>query len=275
MSNATASKTMLQELVFKKLTAEELNWFTNKSQLIEKDELGNQFILFYSLVFRFISNDVIEWDSKELQYLIEQYPYFSESQWNKQSLCRALLMANLPAKNSKAILKNLFETCSVKEQVDFYKSLFFLEKADTFVSLAEEGVRTNVTDVFDAIALNNPYAANFLSEEAWNQLVLKAIFMGRPLYKIYNIFERKNQKLALVLNDYIQERWSAGRTVSPEVWQLMSGYNNPELQETLKKAVVSTNALECRAAKIVLEDVYPNTPENKSIWVEIGKQFNN
>ncbi|MFT4806194.1 MAG: hypothetical protein ACI9YE_003426, partial [Psychroserpens sp.] len=99
MSNATASKTMLQELVFKKLTAEELNWFTNKSQLIEKDELGNQFILFYSLVFRFISNDVIEWDSKELQYLIEQYPYFSESQWNKQSLCRALLMANLPAKN--------------------------------------------------------------------------------------------------------------------------------------------------------------------------------
>ena len=127
--------------------------------------------------------------------------------------------------------------------------------------------------VFDAIALNNPYAAHFLSEEAWNQLVLKAIFMGRPLYKIYDLLERKNQKLALVLNDYIQERWSASRAVSPEVWQLMSGYNHPELQKTLKKAVASTNVLERRAAETVLQGT--NTLENKIVWVEIGKQFNN
>ncbi len=266
---------MLQELVLKKLTVEEVNWFTNKRQLIETDELGNQFILIYSLVFRFISNDLTVWDAEELLYLEKQYPSFSESKWNKQSLCRALLMVNLPKENSKAILKRLFETCSIKEQVDFYKNLFFLENAENFSSLAEEGVRTNVTDVFDAIALNNPYAAYFLSEEAWNQLVLKAIFMGRPLYKIYNLLERNNQKLALVLNDYIHERWSAGRTVSPEVWQLMSGYNNPELQETLKKAVASTNDLERKAAETVLEGVNPNAQEYKTIWVEIGKQYNN
>jgi hypothetical protein len=264
---------MLQDIVLKKLTEDELNWLTNKNQLIEKDELGNQFILIYSLVFRFISNDTIEWDAKELLYLEKQYPSFSESEWNKQSLCRALLMVNLPKKNSKEVLKRLLETCSIKEQVDFYKNLFFLENTENFVSHAEEGVRTNVTDVFDAIALNNPYAAHFLSEEAWNQLVLKAIFMGRPLYKIYDLLERKNQKLALVLNDYIQERWSASRAVSPEVWQLMSGYNHPELQKTLKKAVASTNVLERRAAETVLQGT--NTLENKIVWVEIGKQFNN
>jgi len=188
-------------------------------------------------------------------------------------LCRIILLFELPEENNTEILKKLVETCSVKEQEDFYKNLFFLETAKAQTSLFEEGIRTNAETVFDSIALNNPYPANYLSENAWSQLVLKAIFMGRPLYKIYNLNDRSSQNLALILNDYIHERWSAGRTVSPEIWQLMIGYDHPELKATLQKAKGSTDKLENKAAEIVLQHTENKTINNHD-WIEIGKQFN-
>ncbi|WP_198283117.1 EboA domain-containing protein [Aquimarina agarilytica] len=263
-----------KEIVHSKLFQEELNWLNANSSLIKKDEQGNQFILNYSLIFRFISKDKIEWSTKELLFLKKQYPSFSEEDWNKQSLCRSLLMIELPVENSKVILKKLVETCSINEQEDFYKSLYFLKIAPELTSLVEEGIRTNVENVFDAIALNNPYAANYLSEEAWNQLVLKAIFMGRPLYKIYNLVVRNNEKLAVMLNNYIQERWSAGRKVSPEIWQLMLGYKHPDILITLKKAIASTNELEHKAVQIILQETTLNRSSNLAIWTEIGKKVN-
>jgi len=275
MSNTTIPETVFQEIIYSKLLDEELDWLTDNIQLSEKDELGNKFIMSYNLIFRFISNDKIEWNSEELVFLEKKYPSFSESKWSKQTICRALLMVRFTEGNGEKTLKKLMETCSVKELQDFYKNLFFLAAAPKLTSLVEEGIRTNTTDVFDAIALRNPYSANFLSEDAWNQLVLKAIFMERPLYKIYNLRGRNNEKLALMLNDYIKERWSAGRTVSPEVWQLMLGYNNPELQTTIKKASKSKNELEQRAAQLVWEERNPNAIEDKVAWIEIGKQFNN
>jgi len=265
---------MIKNLVNKKLSNDELNWFNKNISLIEKDESGNKFILAYSLTFRFISDEIVKWNDEELLFLEKQYPSFSKNSFNKQSLCRALLMVTLSKENNLSILKKLFETCSTKEQEDFFKSLYFLENAATLTILAEEGIRTNVENVFDAIALNNPYGAHFLSEGAWNQLVLKAIFMGRPLYKIYNLIERNTLKLALILNDYIHERWSAGRTVSPEIWQLMLGYDHPELQITLKKAEASTNELERKAVQLVSQEISPNTTVNPSAWTEIGIQFN-
>jgi hypothetical protein len=257
-----------QEVLESKLTQKESQWLASKIERMENDASGNQFVMTYSLIFRFITNEAVDFSEEELALLNERYPSFSKSEWTKHSLCRALLMSKLPQESSKNLLLKLMGTCSVKELVDFYKNLFFLDNAEELTSLMEEGIRTNVTDVFDAIARYNPYGAKYLSEGAWNQLVLKAIFMGRPLYKIFNLYERKNEKLAYMLNDYIHERWSAGREVSPEVWQLMMGFQqHPDIKDTLQKASFSTNDVEQEAAQFVLE----NTDNNPDFWLSIGR----
>lgn len=265
---------MLQEIIYKKLKQEEVDWLHKNTQLILDDETGNKFVLTYSLIFRFISNDEISWEAEELAYLEEIYPYFDKNLWNKHSLCRVLIMTQLSLSNNKAILQKLLESATFKEQVDLYKSLFFLDNAKDLVYLIEDGIRTNATDVLEAIALNNPFGAKFLTDDAWNQLVLKAIFTERPLYKIYGLNDRKNEKLALILNDFIHERWSANRTISPEVWQLIEGFPHPTILATAKEAASKANNLELKAINRITNNTSLTSSENKMFWEQIGQEFN-
>ena len=277
MSNTnpkTAAEHPFQKLVFSKLSLEESLWLKENISLIGKDASGSKFIRTYSLVFRFISEEIPEWTDEEILFLKEQYPGFSKNKFTKQTLCRAVVMSEVPQENRKIILKRLLESCSLKEQEDFFKNLYFLEAPVELQNLAEEGVRTNVENVFDAIALNNPYPTKFLSEDAWNQMVLKAIFMGRPLYKIYDLVERHSLKLALIANDYIKERWAANREVSPEIWQLFSDYKNPDLEMSLKKAKTSKSELERRAVELVFRETSSDKASKTRAWLELGIEFN-
>jgi len=68
---------------------------------------------------------------------------------------------------------------------------------------------------------HNPYPATYLSEPAWNQMILKAFFMDKEVTKIYRLQERLNPALQATLADYVQERLAAGRSVNPALYKLM------------------------------------------------------
>ena len=61
-------------------------------------------------------------------------------------------------------------------------------------------------------------------DEAWNQMVLKALFVGSRLDPIVGLDRRANAVLARMLGDYAHERWSAGRPVSPELWRCVGPF---------------------------------------------------
>lgn len=73
--------------------------------------------------------------------------------------------------------------------------------------------------VFHAIAVANPYPAEWLDEGAWNQMVVKAVFVGCPLHGIMGLDRRANSALARMLVDYARERRAAGRAVAPDLWR--------------------------------------------------------
>jgi hypothetical protein len=85
-----------------------------------------------------------------------------------------------------------------------------------FVPLAESACRTNVVPVFEAIACENPFAARHFSEAAFNQLVLKALFVGVATDRIVGLAGRITPELERMAAAYASERRAAGRPVSDD-----------------------------------------------------------
>ena len=88
--------------------------------------------------------------------------------------------------------------------------------------------------VFEAVAHRNPYPAEHFAEPAWNQLVLKALFVGSPLDPIVGLDARRNPTLARMLCDYAHERWAASRPVSPELWRCVGPFATGPMLDGLR-----------------------------------------
>jgi hypothetical protein len=89
---------------------------------------------------------------------------------------------------------------------------------------AAEGVRTNMRVVFEAVAHHNPVSAEQLPEDAWNQMVLKALFVGSTLSPDRRSGQPGQCHPGAHAGDYAHERWSAGRQVSPELWRCVGPF---------------------------------------------------
>ena len=151
-------------------------------------------------------------------------------------------------------MTKLLQTADRGELVAIYQGLPLYPYPQKWIPLATDGLRTNMTDVFDSIALHNTFPAQYFPEAAWNQMVLKAAFMDRPLHKILGIDERANAALADIISDYAHERWAAGRVVSPEFWRPVSNFISPALAADLERLFSSEETIQQRAAVLVCKN---------------------
>jgi hypothetical protein len=167
---------------------------------------------------------------------------------------RILLLLELPLNNETAFLngyETLFSAADLGESVALYAALPLLPYPEKLIKRCEEGIRTNMGEVFESVANNNPYPADYLSEDAFNQMVLKCVFIGKPLYRITNLQHRLNDSLARMVIDYSRERWSAKRELTPEIWQLLSPFLNDSNIVDVKRLSSSENVFEKQAAALV------------------------
>jgi len=250
--------TELFELKCKNVLSEkEKNWFEGKLEKLKSDPSERNFFLTFGLVNRFIDKAEITFSEDELSNIGKVHPAFGELVWTKDQLCRLVLMMSLPKKSNFEAIEKLFNSADVNELVILYRGLAFLKNAKDFTLRNAEGIRTNMESVFDAIALHNPFPATYFDEGAWNQMVLKATFMQRPLFKIVNLGQRVNLNLAKIAQDFAHERWSAGRVVTPELWQLTSPFLDESLLDDLKKVFeTDTELAKVAAQKVIAESNY-------------------
>ncbi len=250
-----------------KLSEAEGQWLKQKATILSEPATQNKFAVFFSLAARFISNESPQWNDAELGELEAVYPGFGKSSWTKQDLARVVLMIHLDTSKNKEILESFFETAEMLELVSFFKGLYLLINASEFTKSVEEGIRTNMVNVFDSFTAGNPYASTYLEEWAWNQLILKAFFMDRPLYTIHDVDKGKSENLANILQDFVRERWAAGRTVSPEIWRMIEGYLRKDLKQLILERNFEEN--EKRAIDMVLNK--SEEPKSDDFWDSIGK----
>jgi hypothetical protein len=72
--------------------------------------------------------------------------------------------------------------------------------------------------VFEADVLDTPFPALNFGAVAFDQAVIKALFVGAPLWRLWGLDRRLSPELARMALDLCDERRSAHRSVPPELW---------------------------------------------------------
>jgi len=129
----------------------------------------------------------------------------------------ALACAALDPAEHLPLLKEAYAKGDNGERGAVLRALALLPEPRRFLDIAAEACRTNVPDVFEAIACDNPFAARFFPDQSYNQLVIKALFLDVPLARVQGLTERKNPELYRMARDYEAERVAAARSVSTDL----------------------------------------------------------
>ncbi len=255
-------------------------WLEHKVSEIENQR---SFVIAFGLIPRKVPRESLAIDQELETQLKMVNPGFDPNRWTLDDFCRLTLLLSLDVKTNRQFLTSLVGAADMREQVVIFRALPLLPNAPDFVSLAIDGLRTNMTDVFDAIALDSGYPLKYFPDDAWNQMVLKAIFMQRPIYRIVGVDERCSAKLTGILRDFAHERWSAGRDVTPELWRLVRKYIDQEVLADLQHVINNDVPLAAQAAIKAIEESnnqdalewLHNNQLNASnySWTEIGQKI--
>lgn len=216
------------QILQRNLSAEAIEWLLQKTALIVAEDKSVQLHLCFAHLPRIASRKTIAMLDQETQHINELLPGFVISNWTLDKLSRVWLLMQLPSDNRETYVKkinSLFSAAEMNEQIALYSALPLYFYPEEWIGRCEEGIRSNIGTVLEAIMYHNPYPAQFLSQQAWNQLVLKAFFTEKDVNLIVGLNERVNDALIATLEDYIQERLAAGRTVAPEIYQLTQQMN--------------------------------------------------
>ncbi len=214
---------LLGELLQQYLTPEQWAWAEEQAV-----QAGNRLNSAFGLAPRKTGRNSIQLNEADYRALHTIRKGFHAVNWDTSHLFRVWLLLHVPAQSAETYvppISRLFRTAEMNEQVALYSALPLLAYPEEWRLQCAEGVRSNILDVLRAIIGNNPYPAEQLDEGAWNQLVLKAFFVGLPPEDIVGLEERLNRKLVDTLQDYADERRAAGRPIHSRIPELITFFS--------------------------------------------------
>lgn len=274
-----------------RLDEEAVAWVRSTSEKLQDDPEDWMLYTSFSTVPRHTGKEVVQLTEEELKSAGSLRKNWRPENWTADQLARVLLVLSYAGQGKEEFLdkiEKIFITSDLGEAVALYKGLPLYPYPEEFKDRAAEGIRSNITTVFDAVAHNNPYPSEYMDEGAWNQIVLKALFVGSSLYKIMGLDERANPTLAKMLVEYAHERWSAGRDISPELWRPVGPFIDENYADEIEKVLNHPDKIQKHAAILALEssswsgkddllknyrDEVKEVKEKNITWDDIGKQF--
>ncbi|MGQ0577687.1 MAG: EboA domain-containing protein [Betaproteobacteria bacterium] len=258
---------VLEQWLAARLPGDASAWLKSSAQRLRGGGSDRDLYMSVSLVPRKIGKADLALSATEFGQASVARPGWDPREWSLDQAARVLLL--LAAGSDGAAfsrrLDQLCATADVGELVAFYCGLPLYPDQPRHVLRAAEGVRTNMKAVFQAVAHRNPYPSEQLAEPAWNQMVLKALFIGAALDPIIGLDHRANPALARMLCDYAHERWAAGRPVSPELWRCVGPHARGEMLADLGRVLEKGIGSERAAAALALS-ASPDPAATGLLW---------
>jgi hypothetical protein len=290
MTSLAEIQKWMNQIISSQSEEKSIFWLQEKSIQISSSNSATSFFLAFSQASRYFKKSPLNLSLEQIQAASDLVPGFDPSHWDLLQTARTSLLLHFPQeKNSwfKAI-NQLFETADMHEHQALFAALPILPFQEDLIPRAIDGLRTNISSVFDAIALNNPFPAQYFAEANWNQMVLKAVFMQRPLFRIHRLEERRNLSLATIASDFAHERWAAGRPVMAEIWRLVVPFFDQNFLQDIQKVIASGDLLQIQAAVLACSEsdfapaqalaashpeILSETQTGKINWQRIGIEF--
>ncbi|MFC0263564.1 EboA domain-containing protein [Fontibacter flavus] len=280
MSEYNVSKQAMEFLISmlsKQADNDSMDWLKNQSKEISDSTKSMKLFLAFGKASRYFDKSTLQVSEAQAKEAEKIRKGFTPSAWDKLQTARTILILSFPQQDEGLWFKTinqLFETGDMQELKSLYAALPIYPFQDKLTDRAVEGLRSNMTLVFDAVALDNPYPSEYFDERAWNQMLLKAVFMQRPLFLIQHADQRANENLASILIDFAHERWAAGRNVMPELWRYVAPFLNDSRLKDIEKAVDSGDLLEKQAALLAChQSSFPKAKEYFSKFPEIRMEI--
>ncbi|QDU84744.1 hypothetical protein Pla163_18580 [Planctomycetes bacterium Pla163] len=146
--------------------------------------------------------------------------------WTLLDVLRVRLVLALPdlaGERTAGLLEEAFRYGDEGETCALLRSVPVLPAPERFLWRVTEGCRSNMRSVFEAAATDTPFCVQHFDDVAWRQALLKSLFIGAPLWRVFGVDERLDAETQRMALDYADERRSAGRSVPPELWMLLAG----------------------------------------------------
>jgi len=245
---------LLVRWLSRQLPADATAWLMKSAAQVESTGKDASVYLAVSLVTRKVGKADLALSEPDLREAEGARANWDPRGWSADQAARVLLVLVLQQDPSRLarVLEQLCNSADVSELVAFYRGLPLYPDQPRYLARATEGLRTNIKGAFEAIALRNPYPSEQFPEAAWNQMVLKALFVGSALWPIVGLDRRANAELARMLRDYAHERWAAGRPVSPELWRCVGPHATGAALKDLERVLREGTEPERRAAALAL-----------------------
>ena len=138
--------------------------------------------------------------------------------WTIDDAARTLLLVAL-GDGVEAELRDLYRFGDAAERRGLLRALRYLPVADRAMDILDDAIRTNDTRLV-AAALGR-YATEHLDDAAYDQAVLKCVFIGVPIAPLDGLPARATAETARMLAAFVHERVAAGRDIPAEVWDVI------------------------------------------------------
>ena len=233
-----------------------LAWLANGIERCSTGIADRDLYLLMSAVSRHVGKEPLALTDAELAAASASRPGWDPRDWTLDQAVRVYVLCASTSEGAQCCMRldRLCSAADIGELVAYYRGLPLYPDQPRYALRAAEGVRSNMRVVFEAVAHRNPYPSEQFTEAAWNQLVLKALFVGSPLAPIVGLDSRRNPTLARMLCDYAHERWAASRPVSPELWRCVGPFAAGPVLENFVRLFERGTADEQQAAVLALRE---------------------
>jgi len=231
------------------------DWFLGQLERLKTSPTEKDIYLALGYATRKLGKGDLDLKAEERAAASAARPYWDPSDWSIDQAARLAFVLASQTRDSaafKARLETLFNTADVWELIAFYRGLPLYPNAVQHVARAREGTRSAMQPIFEAVAHRNPFPMEQFDENAWNHMVLKALFIGSKLAPILGLDERANPRLMRMLCDYAHERWAAQRPVAAELWRCVGPHADAKAVEDLARVLATGVAVERQAAVLAL-----------------------
>lgn len=232
---------------------DQADWLAERFAALAAGAPERDLHIFLGLAPRRLGKPDLAPDRAEEAELAAAAPGVDLSGWSLDGAARvAGLALYAGARPFAATLRDLRRTADAAELITLFRGLPFYPEPESLLLEAGEALRSNMRAVFEAVAHGNPYPQACFDEHRWNQMVLKALFVGSRLAPIVGLDARANPELARVLRDFAHERRAAGRPVPAELWRCVGPFaTDPASLDDLRLALDEGPAAR-RAAALAL-----------------------